>query len=368
MANTIKIKNSGTAANVPSAASLQFGELALNYADGKLYFKTGASTVDFLKSNITLGTDTSGNYMSNVSAGTGISVSHTPAEGSTATVSVDAAYPGFAPIGSVILWAGDTTSLPTGYILCNGAALSNATTYNALFNVIGYRYGGSAGTFNVPSLGGNAIPLGTITANADSSRQTQAATSNTTSSTGHTHTFGAGNSGNQSADHTHAQVAVNTGNQSAGHTHAQVAVNTGTESANHTHAQVAVNTGNVSADHAHNFSVNSGNDSNNHTHGYQKPASNPVAASTDGISASHYHGVSGGTGGITANHFHTTNAATTGNISANHSHTTNASTTGGTSVGHSHSTPAATVNATNADTAHSHTISGAYVVYLIRFA
>ena len=92
MANTIKIKNSGTSANVPSAASLEYGELALNYADGKLYFKTGASTVDFLKSNITLGTDTTGNYMSNVAAGTGISVSHTPAEGSTATVSLASGY------------------------------------------------------------------------------------------------------------------------------------------------------------------------------------------------------------------------------------------------------------------------------------
>lgn len=36
--------------------------------------------------SVVLGTDTTGNYMTNVSAGTGISVSHTPAEGSTATI------------------------------------------------------------------------------------------------------------------------------------------------------------------------------------------------------------------------------------------------------------------------------------------
>ena len=37
---------------------------------------------------ITLGTHTSGNYLADVSAGTGVSVSHTPGEGSTATVSI----------------------------------------------------------------------------------------------------------------------------------------------------------------------------------------------------------------------------------------------------------------------------------------
>jgi hypothetical protein len=54
---------------------------------------------DFLKYNgtlwvndaINLGTDTVGNYMSGVSAGTGITVTHTPGEGSTATVSLNAA-------------------------------------------------------------------------------------------------------------------------------------------------------------------------------------------------------------------------------------------------------------------------------------
>lgn len=38
--------------------------------------------------SVALGTDTTGNYMVNVSAGTGVTVSHTPAEGSTATVSI----------------------------------------------------------------------------------------------------------------------------------------------------------------------------------------------------------------------------------------------------------------------------------------
>lgn len=43
MANTIKIKNSGTASASP--ASLDYGELAINYADGKLFYKNGSNTI-----------------------------------------------------------------------------------------------------------------------------------------------------------------------------------------------------------------------------------------------------------------------------------------------------------------------------------
>jgi hypothetical protein len=50
MSNIIKIKNSGTASNTPSAGSLEYGELALNYTDGKLYFKNSNSTVNFFLS------------------------------------------------------------------------------------------------------------------------------------------------------------------------------------------------------------------------------------------------------------------------------------------------------------------------------
>lgn len=43
MANTIKIKNSGTAASAPSA--LEHGELAINYADGKIYYKNSSNSI-----------------------------------------------------------------------------------------------------------------------------------------------------------------------------------------------------------------------------------------------------------------------------------------------------------------------------------
>ena len=43
MANTIKIKNSGTTGTAPS--TLEFGELGLNYADGKIFFKNLTNTI-----------------------------------------------------------------------------------------------------------------------------------------------------------------------------------------------------------------------------------------------------------------------------------------------------------------------------------
>lgn len=43
MANTIKLKNSGISSNVPN--SLEFGELAINYADGKIFYKNSSNVI-----------------------------------------------------------------------------------------------------------------------------------------------------------------------------------------------------------------------------------------------------------------------------------------------------------------------------------
>lgn len=68
-------------------------------------------------------------------------------------------------IGSIIMWGGTTTNIPTGYLLCDGKAYSSASTdkYYRLFNVLGYLYGityeGSVAKFNLPNLN-NKIPIG----------------------------------------------------------------------------------------------------------------------------------------------------------------------------------------------------------------
>jgi hypothetical protein len=87
--------HSGIAATYDDTA----GTLALNVDDFTLTLAgdlSGSATVTNLAdatltatiapNSVALGTDTTGNYMVNVSAGTGISVSHTAGEGSTATI------------------------------------------------------------------------------------------------------------------------------------------------------------------------------------------------------------------------------------------------------------------------------------------
>lgn len=45
MSTTIKLKKSGATGNIPSNSSLEFGELALNYADGILYYKDATNNI-----------------------------------------------------------------------------------------------------------------------------------------------------------------------------------------------------------------------------------------------------------------------------------------------------------------------------------
>ncbi len=45
MANIVKLKRSGTANAAPTANSLEHGELAINYADGILFYKDASNTV-----------------------------------------------------------------------------------------------------------------------------------------------------------------------------------------------------------------------------------------------------------------------------------------------------------------------------------
>ena len=55
-----------------------------------------------------------------------------------------------APIGSIIMFGGPQSKEPTGWVLCSGGSL-DTTAYAALFAVIGYMYGGSGASFNLPN-------------------------------------------------------------------------------------------------------------------------------------------------------------------------------------------------------------------------
>ena len=58
-----------------------------------------------------------------------------------------------APAGTVSMWSGTAASVPTGYLLCDGSAVSRVA-YTDLFNAIGTAHGVGDGstTFNLPNL------------------------------------------------------------------------------------------------------------------------------------------------------------------------------------------------------------------------
>lgn len=66
------------------------------------------------------------------------------------------------PVGTILPFAGGT--IPSGFLACNGAAVSR-TTYSALFSAIGTTYGGGNGssTFNLPNLENNKFLQGNST-------------------------------------------------------------------------------------------------------------------------------------------------------------------------------------------------------------
>jgi microcystin-dependent protein len=63
---------------------------------------------------------------------------------------------GGTPAGVISQYAG--SSAPAGYLLCQGQSVST-TTFADLFAAIGYNYGGSGGSFNLPNLQ-NRVPVG----------------------------------------------------------------------------------------------------------------------------------------------------------------------------------------------------------------
>jgi len=103
------------------------------------------------------------------------------------------------PTATIIPWS--DSSVPTGYLECDGAAVSRST-YSALFAIVGTTYGAGDGssTFNVPDLADN-IPVGksgnkavgstgganTVAATGNVSGSTANATLSTPQLASHTH-------------------------------------------------------------------------------------------------------------------------------------------------------------------------------------
>ena len=74
----------------------------------------------------------------------------------TTSLTINESENAYPPIGSIMQYAGSIS--PNGWMLCNGATYS-IYMYNALYNVIGYTYGGTGDSFAIPDLRAR-VPVG----------------------------------------------------------------------------------------------------------------------------------------------------------------------------------------------------------------
>ncbi|NBS68273.1 tail fiber protein [bacterium] len=141
-----------------------------------------------------------GNQASNqlAAAGGGTGLSSPGTSGNVLTSNGSAwvsSTPTYVPTGGMMMWG--TASAPTGYLLCNGSAVSRST-YSALFAVIGTSYGSGDGstTFNLPDFR-DRFPVGagtTYSANSTGGSKDAIVVSHTHTATvsdpGHVHLIG----------------------------------------------------------------------------------------------------------------------------------------------------------------------------------
>jgi hypothetical protein len=148
MANTtIALRQSGATGNLPSLGVLANGELALNYADGILYYKTTANTLGSIQTSTPGGLDTEIQFNDSGSFGgdSGLTYNKT-----TNTLSVDNATIGGLNVAPVLQAAfdkantdvtsisvtpgtyGNTTAIPSITVDANGRVSAiNSQTFDA---------------------------------------------------------------------------------------------------------------------------------------------------------------------------------------------------------------------------------------------
>jgi len=133
-------------ANAASTVTLE-GDVTgtANVSNGTITISTSIAS-----NSVALGTDTTGNYVNDITAGTGVTVTHTPAEGSSPTVAIGQAvgttdsvsFAGLTLSGDAAVNGGDVTTTAGTASLFN----ANATTLNI---------GGAATTVSIGANSGN---------------------------------------------------------------------------------------------------------------------------------------------------------------------------------------------------------------------
>jgi microcystin-dependent protein len=133
--------------------------------------------------------------------------------------------------GIVVPWG--SAVIPSGFLECNGASVSTST-YAALFAVIGYTYGGSGASFNLPDLTDRTVVnksntkslaqtggANTVTPTGNISGSTGSTTLTTTQIPSHLHSGAGGGGGppGQAQWNCSTAMSMNTGNTGGGQSH-----------------------------------------------------------------------------------------------------------------------------------------------------
>lgn len=243
------------------------------------------------------------------------------------------------PVGIIRMWAKAEANAapPDNYLICAGQGISS-TTYAKLFALIGYKFGGSSGTFNLPRFNVTSGTTYRFPSGVDSG-QTESNELNNVNSV----SIGSGD--NLSHSHTVSTFTYSstTGNSAnTSHSHG----NSNSSNAPHTHAH---QTGRLTtnAAHSHDF----GNANTTHTHSYLR--SGNVAANTSNPNTNHAHP----SGNTVGNHSH--NSANTGH---NHNFTDPPTFNAGSSHTHTFS-----ANWSSEATAHTHSVPAVGVYFIIKY-
>jgi hypothetical protein len=154
MSNTLLLKRSGNANSIPTAGNIALGELAINYADGNLFFKNGNSQVELLTSSrfvSVTGNVTGGNIVTlgTVSATGNIAGNYILGNGSQLTgIAVGNSFGAIAVIGANTVVA-NSSGATVNFVAGTGISITtNAATDTITFggaSTIVWEVGGSLG-------------------------------------------------------------------------------------------------------------------------------------------------------------------------------------------------------------------------------
>lgn len=224
------------------------------------------------------------------------------------------------PTGTILATGGG--SADPGFLLCDGSTYAS-TTYQALFNRIGYTFGGSGGNFKVPKFNNGSFPLGVdgvtylLGGTGGAASHTLAISeipSHVHADSGHTH-------GTTDAGHNHTQNSHTHTVTDAGHNHTQNAHNHGITDPGHTH---------VVSDPGHSHPITTDNGGGNGLTAHASAGSDPGGSSSNSVVTNVT--INSATTGISAANTTPTNQSNTTGVSNNATTPTNQSATTGLTV------------------------------------